>query len=79
MEDPCNECLVKPACTEVCWKKQNYGKLISEAVRRHESYLFRNDYRRTQNLRNKLSYYRSLEGKDRTDLKKIRNRQSGNR
>lgn len=39
MENPCNECLVKPACTEICGPKINYGTLLSGAIGRYGMYM----------------------------------------
>ena len=33
MKDPCEECLVKVNCTQVCPEKENYKTLLKSAVR----------------------------------------------
>lgn len=32
MKNPCDNCVIKINCTEVCWEKQNYKTLINQAI-----------------------------------------------
>lgn len=54
MKNPCNECLIKSACTDVCDKKTRYGIIMNGKVRRYREYV-RDE--RTQGMTKRLEYY----------------------
>ena len=37
MENPCEKCILKGNCTEVCFKKTNYGVLLKQGIESHWS------------------------------------------
>lgn len=37
MENPCEKCIIKVNCTEVCFEKTNYGVLLEQGVESHWS------------------------------------------
>jgi hypothetical protein len=32
MKNPCDNCVIKINCTEICWEKRNYKTLINQAI-----------------------------------------------
>lgn len=36
MKNPCDECIVRVNCTQVCFNKINYKNLLNDAVRRYK-------------------------------------------
>ncbi len=44
MKDPCNNCLVQPCCTKICWDKDNYKILLGEKVRNFQEAGIRGKY-----------------------------------
>jgi formate hydrogenlyase subunit 6/NADH:ubiquinone oxidoreductase subunit I len=39
MKNPCDECIIKVNCTEVCPAKQNYKALLKNALRENEGHI----------------------------------------
>ena len=37
MENPCEKCIIKVNCTEVCFPKKNYGILLEQGTESHWS------------------------------------------
>ena len=44
MKNPCDECIIKVNCTEICHPKINYGILIKRALDTHRKERDRNKY-----------------------------------
>lgn len=77
MENPCNKCIIKVNCTEVCLPKRNYGILLEQSSSEHfkvknlnpQNSYYQNQYRKIQkklgNHRTDESiiYMRSMEAK----------------
>jgi len=45
MKNPCELCIIKVNCTEVCNEKRNYGTLIENGLEHHEDLLFKRKVR----------------------------------
>ena len=65
MENPCNKCIIKINCTEVCNEKTNYGTLLQRSVTAHweiiqvdNNLYFQKEYRK---LMNRLRIHRQNE------------------
>lgn len=69
MKNPCNECLVKVNCTEVCPDKLNLKILLSNAIRMHFRVTCSNYAERER-----LLFYRDLERENNEDIRIIENR-----
>lgn len=69
MENPCNECIVKINCTEVCPSKRNYRVLLNNAIKSYNSnslllVIHRKKYR----------FYKELSLENLVDIEEIRRR-----
>ena len=53
MDNPCRECLVSPTCSQVCWKKENYSRLLRDAIQRYRSFQRVCEPRRNHKLKNR--------------------------
>lgn len=44
MENPCEKCIIKVNCTEVCLDKINYGVLLKEGIEAHRRMIQSNNF-----------------------------------
>ena len=69
MKNPCDECLIKVNCTEVCNEKKNFITLVNVGLNQNIS---------TYNYKNSLYFvYFELAHKNRLDCRKIDLRKLG--
>ena len=64
MQNPCNECLVKIVCSELCPDKMNYKTLLQNALDNLQFQL-------NSRLSKQYSYYKNLHKENTQDLIKI--------
>ena len=73
MKNPCNECLVRAACSMVCWSKQNYGTLLKNATESHREYFFQKP--RDQSIKSMYQYYKKIQRDHFEDVVRINTKQ----
>jgi L-lactate utilization protein LutB len=77
MKNPCNECLVSAACTQICDAKINYGTLVNVAAERYRQYMRNPNERFIQKTKAILGYYTHKSKQHHEDLHKITKRERG--
>jgi len=45
MENPCEKCIIKVNCTEVCLEKQNYETILHNAIKQYKNAMNTRDKR----------------------------------
>ena len=69
MEDPCKKCLVQVTCWQECDDKKNYSRLLADAVKGFQPYVFI-----PGPLKKQYIYYLDLTNKHMVSKRKIYNR-----
>ena len=77
MKNPCEQCLVSPACTALCPAKINYGTLIEGGVLRYGEYLRDPHIRFIQRTKAIYKYYKDKSYNHSSDIIKITTRSKG--
>lgn len=71
MKNPCDDCIVRPMCSEVCPEKINYGNLLSQAVNEHQSRFFTKEGKFNLEYKKSYIHWRSLFARHREQLESI--------
>jgi len=77
MKNPCeDDCVIRVVCTEVCYKKINYGMLIKNALEQNSIYRksITNYHCYLAGTSDQYYHYYHLMEKYKQDLEKIKNR-----
>ena len=75
MKNPCRNCLVKAACTDVCKNKTTYGIILNGKVKRYREYTRERYYDRY--IIKRLEYYEKTSQKHFREIRNIIRREEG--
>ena len=75
MKNPCHNCLVTAACTNVCQEKTNYGIILNGKIKRYREYV--RDFPRDQGLNRRLNYFERISQKHMRQIGDIIRRDDG--
>jgi len=75
MENPCDICLVKVNCTQVCPAKENFKTLLQQGIKNFQNNAIQT--RRNVHLEEQYRRYNTLLSETYSDIWKIQNRKLG--
>ena len=75
MKNPCHNCLIVAACTDVCQQKTWYGIMLNGKVKRYRQYV--RDFPRDQGLTNAMNHYEKESQKHFRQIGNIVRREEG--
>ena len=77
MKNPCKDCLVLAACTQLCPSKLNYGTLIEGGAQRYQTYINNSDIRFIKRTKAIYKYYKDKTDQHSCDIVSITKRSRG--
>jgi hypothetical protein len=77
MKNPCEDCLVLAACTQLCPAKLNYGTLIEGGAERYQSYINKSNIRFIKRTKAMYKYYKNKVDQHSCDIARITTRSMG--